>query len=336
MSLKLSYILPCYNVERYIADCLDSIYSQDLSEDEFEVICVNDCSTDGTRSIIAKFVEIHDNLQLIDHKQNLTAGGARNTGISVARGEYIWFVDPDDMIVHKSARTVYEKAKKSGVEVLLFNYETVDEKKQFIKKDNSFSDSEICGGQDFVVKYFPNHFSRLCIVWRCLFKTGFLKQHELLYPIMRKAEDVVFLWKTMLVANRVQSLGRVCYLYRDNPYSVAKKTLDAHVVFSERMLFANEIVVLFERNGIIINERIRQNMMITLVWCANSNLELLLEMNPDQRSRYYNEIISNKEVIENVKPYMNRKQRVVFSTFGGLYIWLLKIRLMDLWARCKR
>ncbi len=50
---KLSFILPCYNVERYIADCLNSIYDQDLPEDEFEVICVNDCSTDGTRSIIA-------------------------------------------------------------------------------------------------------------------------------------------------------------------------------------------------------------------------------------------------------------------------------------------
>ena len=94
---KLSIILPCYNVERYIADCLDSIYTQDLTEDEFEVICVNDCSTDGTREVIENYAS-HSNLTLIDHAENLTAGGARNTGIKAAKGEYIWFVDPDDMV----------------------------------------------------------------------------------------------------------------------------------------------------------------------------------------------------------------------------------------------
>ena len=325
---KLSYVLPCYNVERYIADCLDSIYSQDLPEDEFEVICVNDCSTDGTRSIIAKFEEIHDNLQLIDHKQNLTAGGARNTGISVARGEYIWFVDPDDMIVPKSAGTVYENAKRNDVDVLLFNYEAVDEKNHVLKKDNSFSDCEVCGGQEFVVKYFPNHFSHLCIVWRCLFKTGFLKQHELLFPIMRKAQDVVFLWKTMLVANRVQSIGRMCYLYRDNPYSVAKKTLDAHVVFSERVLFANEICKILENKDANVKPLIRQDMEKTMHWCVNTILPKLAEMSPAERFKFYDEITSHHELVKRLKPYMNRKHKLLFSTIGGNWLWGKKIDLL--------
>ena len=105
--IKVSFVLPCYNVERYIADCLNSIYSQDFPEEDFEVICVNDCSTDGTREVIVHYAEQHSNLNLIDHKENMTAGGARNTGIKVAQGEYIWFVDPDDMIKSEKVRRLY-------------------------------------------------------------------------------------------------------------------------------------------------------------------------------------------------------------------------------------
>ena len=176
--LNLSIILPCYNVDRYIADCLDSIYAQDLPEDEFEVICVNDCSTDGTRKIISDCAALHPNLTLIDHTENLTAGGARNTGIKAAKGEYIWFVDPDDKISPNSSGTVYKIAKGKDIDVLMFNYDIIDEANHFLEKKNVFTDSDVFGGQEYVVKYFPNHFSRLCVVWCCLFRTVFLKERD--------------------------------------------------------------------------------------------------------------------------------------------------------------
>ena len=328
MALKLSFILPCYNVERYIAECLDSIYAQDMSEEDYEVICVNDCSTDDTRSIIFDYSQRHSNLTLIDHVENLTAGGARNTGIEVSQGEYIWFVDPDDMIVLNSARVVYEMAKEKDVDVLMFNYETVDETNHHIKKDTSFSDSDILVGQDFVVKYYSNQFSRLAIVWRCLFRTSFLKEKELWYPRMCKAQDVSFLWKVMLVSEKVSSVSGVYYTYRRNPHSVTKKRLDAHVMFSERMLFANEICKLLEDKDLNILAIIRSDMERSVKWCANSNLNLIKQMSIKERNRYFDEIKSNWEAVSRVRPYLNRKHKRLFSVAGGRRLWLLNVKVL--------
>ncbi len=328
--IKLSFVLPCYNVERYISDCLDSIFAQDMPENEYEVICVNDCSTDGTRAIIADFAEKHSNLTLIDHEKNLTAGGARNTGIGVAKGEYIWFVDPDDKIVSYCAEGVYENAKEKEVDLLMFNYEATDESNNFIKKNTSFPDSVVLGGQAFILKYFPNSFSQLCIVWRCLFRTAFLRESGLWYPIMRKAQDVPFLWKAILSAKRVASISDIYYTYRRNPYSVINKRLDACVLFSERILFANEINNILDDKGSEIDVLIRKEMVKSLRWCVNSNLELLRQMTVEERKKFFDEIVNNKKAVDKVKPYMNRKQRRLFSVIGGGRFWLLKVRWLGI------
>ena len=123
--IKLSFILPCYNVGRYIAACLDSLFS--LQEIEFEVICINDCSTDNTRNVILDYAKRYSNLVFIDHLYNKTAGGARNAGIEIARGEYIWFVDPDDMIKPTSAPVLLRKMEEGALDLLMFNFEDVDE-----------------------------------------------------------------------------------------------------------------------------------------------------------------------------------------------------------------
>ena len=89
MGVFFSIIIPVYNGEQYIKNCLDSIYRQGLGDDDFEVICVNDCSTDNTAQVISEYGKFHQNLRLINHETNRRQGGARNTGVKVAEGKYI-------------------------------------------------------------------------------------------------------------------------------------------------------------------------------------------------------------------------------------------------------
>jgi glycosyltransferase involved in cell wall biosynthesis len=98
MNPKLSIIIPFFNVEKYIAECLESVYNQDIPEEEYEVICVNDCSPDHSRDIVLQYQQKHPNLILIEHEENKMLGAARNTGLRAARGEYVWFIDSDDYI----------------------------------------------------------------------------------------------------------------------------------------------------------------------------------------------------------------------------------------------
>lgn len=334
--MKLSFILPCYNVERYITDCLNSIYSQNLSEDDFEVICVNDCSTDGTRAVIENYAS-HSNLTLIDHAENLTAGGARNTGIKVAKGEYIWFVDPDDMVNPNCLHELYTAAASKSVDILMFNFSVVDENLNPIhKKDVLFCESEILSGQEFVMKYTPGNFSAHCMVWRCLFKTSFLREKSLYYPIMRKAQDVSFLWKVLLYADRVGSVENSYYIYRSNPYSVARKLREARVAFSNGILWASRIVDMMMDKRICIAVPLAKDMLKSLKWCVNSSVEVLCKMTINERVNYYSEIVSHKKDVKKVVPYMNRKNRLVFSTFLGKYVWIKKVQLICFWEKRKK
>ena len=324
----VSFILPCYNIGRYIADCLDSIYGQGLTEDEFEVIAVNDCSTDETRSVIEEYASKHTNLYLINHTRNLTSGGARNTGIEAARGEFIWFVDPDDAIVENCLKGLLIRAEEKNADILFFNYDDCDEHLKLIRKDQTFHTSEILSGQEYVSQYFPRRLSTFGIIWRAIFKTEFLKGNGLRYPIMRKAQDVVFLWKCLLQANRVSSLSDVYYLYRNNPYSVMKHQLEAHVAFSDRVLRGYEISKMLTEAKVDILPVIHDNMAQAIRWCANFNLEVLSQMSNRERSNYYSEIIDNPEAVASLKPYMNKKSRLLFDTSFGKAYWLCKTGLL--------
>ena len=98
-NLSVSFIVPFYNVEQYIAKCLDSLIDQDIPESDYEIICVNDCSPDNSRNIVIEYQKKHTNIILIEHETNKKLGSARNTGLSKAKGQYVWFVDSDDWIL---------------------------------------------------------------------------------------------------------------------------------------------------------------------------------------------------------------------------------------------
>ena len=97
--LRLSFIVPFYNVEPYIEECIRSLYNQDIPWAEYEVICVDDCSPDGSRAIVERLQKAYPTLRLLKTPENLRQGGARNMGLDVAQGKYIWFVDSDDYIM---------------------------------------------------------------------------------------------------------------------------------------------------------------------------------------------------------------------------------------------
>src|SRR5690606_24149359 len=96
--LRLSIIIPMYNVEPYIERCLSSLQDQDIPMEEYEIICINDGSPDNSREVVIRFQRQNKNIILID-QSNQGVSKARNNGINVARGKYLLFVDPDDYII---------------------------------------------------------------------------------------------------------------------------------------------------------------------------------------------------------------------------------------------
>lgn len=116
---KVSVIVPVYNVEKYLEQCLDSLLAQTLQN--IEIICVDDASTDGSLRILKKYVGMHENIKIVCQQDNLGQSAARNLGLSVARGEFIYFCDSDDYLLENTLETLVRRAEKDNLDIVFFD-----------------------------------------------------------------------------------------------------------------------------------------------------------------------------------------------------------------------
>ena len=115
ISPKVSVIVPVYNTEQYLKRCLDSICFQTLKD--IEIICINDASTDDSLHILKEYALLDNRIKIVNFEQNQEVSHARNTGIEMARGEYIGFVDSDDTIESYCYEKLYNSAKESDADI---------------------------------------------------------------------------------------------------------------------------------------------------------------------------------------------------------------------------
>ena len=326
--IKLSIILPCYNVEKYIGACLDSIYRQDISIEAYEVICVDDCSVDNTKGIIRTYQKRYSNITLIEHTINQTAGGARNTGIDYARGEYIWFVDPDDAIGVNSLAMICDYVKKNNLDILLFNYNDADEQLKDIKPNKFFADTEdITAGCDLIEKKFSTSLNRLGLVWCRCYSRKFLNDNNIRFPIMRKSQDVVFAWRSLLLAKRVKSISETLYTFRNNPNSVTHVRKNAIIIFSERYQFGLEVDKILNEFTQSLTNNIKKQLYNTCKWCANISYDEIFSLSSEERFKFYQLYKQNNEKIQRLYSYMSRKNKIIFTCGINYHIWYMLIKL---------
>ena len=114
---KVSVIIPIYNVQNFLIDCLDSIVKQSLKE--IEIICVNDGSTDDSLSLLLNYSKIDNRIMIIDQR-NRGLSEARNTGIKFSNGEFIYFVDSNDLLRLNALYELYEYSKKYNLDIIYF------------------------------------------------------------------------------------------------------------------------------------------------------------------------------------------------------------------------
>lgn len=218
--ILLSIIIPFYNVEKYITDCLDSVYNQDMPEDEYEVICVNDASPDNSREIVIEYQKKHSNLILIEHEVNKKLGSARNTGRAIARGKYIWNVDSDDKIQPNVLSRIINICESNTLDVLIFNFDHLHNNNQILNAAYPFVNSEVLNGFDFIKKYCIGHFGEISPIWTQVYKKDFLDEYNIYSPPINMGEDVPFTLNSLLLAKRIKSITDNCYVYRANELSL--------------------------------------------------------------------------------------------------------------------
>ncbi|MBP0981297.1 MAG: glycosyltransferase family 2 protein, partial [Oscillospiraceae bacterium] len=121
---KVSVIIPVYNTEKYLRECLDSVINQTLTD--IEIICVDDASTDSSPEILAEYAAADSRITVITHEVNKKQAAVKKTAVARATGKYIWFVDSDDTISLNGCEKAFELAQKQKVDILHFNMDIVN------------------------------------------------------------------------------------------------------------------------------------------------------------------------------------------------------------------
>ena len=134
--MKLSIILPIYNVEKFLPDCFLSLETQDIPKEEYEIICVDDGSPDNSAAVVEEYQKQYLNIRLI-RQENSGVCAARNNGLKAAQGDYIWYVDPDDYIQANCLGIMLEKLYEANDDLIVFEYDEVAEESTFDKEIQS-------------------------------------------------------------------------------------------------------------------------------------------------------------------------------------------------------
>lgn len=234
-SPRVSIIIPVYNDERFIEDCLLSLKCQTF--ENFEVILIDDCSTDSTFEIVReKFQD--DRIRVVRNEKNLMTAESRNRGLELARGEFIFFMDHDDMLATTALETLIDYAEKYRANVIhtsIFLY--IDDDFHVTEEDlrsgnlnithyarqeeRSAPEMMTMNLQERLAENFANHKTH-CTIWMNLYRRDFLQRFGLkFYDLI--GEDIFFLFETLICAERFLSVPGGIYIWRKSASSISHR-----------------------------------------------------------------------------------------------------------------
>ena len=237
--MKLSVIIPLYNSEKYVSKCLDSLVNQNISEDIYEIVIVNDGSKDNSLLVAEEYAQKYSNITIYS-QENKGVAAARNQGVIKANGEFIFFVDSDDYLALNTFETIIKELEKD-IDLLTFisiqtSRTDLDDTQ---KNEVNVVSEEIIDGTDFIAKYgFKD-----AIGW-FIIRKEFLVKENMVYLEGKMLEDISFNIKLLTIVNKVLYLPLDVYRYvsRENSIMTKKNALHFKNIISdyERVLLELE------------------------------------------------------------------------------------------------
>ena len=262
-NVKVSVIIPVYNAENYLAQCLDTVTGQSLKE--IEIICVDDGSTDNSVKILEKYAAGDDRIRIL-HQENRYAGRARNLGMQYASGKYLIFWDSDDFFDLRALETLYDKAEESQADICICDAVRYDHNtgetipgKNYLRR--SMLPEQVPFDRSVIGKYLFNFTST--VPWNKLFRRSFVEENGLQFQGTKVGNDIYFVMTAMFLASSITVVKQRLIFYRffnqdsltghtdDSP----RCTLEAYTAVREKLEqypeFTGEIRQSFDNKALV-------------------------------------------------------------------------------------
>ena len=241
--IAISVVIPVYNAQQYIRQCLDSILSQTFAIIEYEVVCVDDGSTDKTNQILTEYALKYPNVVVISQK-HLGQGPARNAGVAKAKGQYIKFVDADDMLHSNALKVLYDLALVHHADIVVCRAFCMDEKsEQFSLLSMLNHLSGYYAIEDIKNLDFFNH---ACspVLWDKLISADIAKKCP--SPSLRRGQDFVALLSYLSICRSIYFTEERLYYYRHHQHSVMAELESRYTIITDSMTEKAALIILKE------------------------------------------------------------------------------------------
>lgn len=270
--MKLSIIIPIYKVEKYINECLKSIYLQNINESLFEVIAVNDGTPDNSMTIVERYTINHKNLIIIN-QTNKGLSEARNAGLKYAKGDYVWFVDSDDWLPEKSISILLNHTNNNYDAIKILIRRVKEKDNTFIdEKYNKYLVNKNCiSGKEYLFEdgvYAPAQ--------SVIYKRLFLQEYHLYFIPNIYHEDAELGMRALYYAKQIYLIKDICYYYRIRQEGSIMSSLklknfqDLLYIYNQRIKFERNILP----QDIKYWQGISCNILYTFFyWAKSSNFE---------------------------------------------------------------
>lgn len=322
MNTKVSIIVPVYNAEKHLKECLDSIINQTLKE--IQIIIINDGSTDNSKKIILEYVERDRRIVFID-SANEGVSGARNKGIEKSSGRYIGFVDADDYVAPGMYQRLFEIAEENKSSIVICNASDVNEEREFPKRLQLENETFLTRDKAPLLLDFLR-FKYDSANWNKLYDSGIIKQYHLKFDSRLAIwEDLLFNLKFIVYTDKMTALSEALYYHRVHDTSIIT---NSKLLLSEQYnLFYESYISFCNKNSFLIE---KETFIDERAGSCILNLFVLLKLRMRLKIRFLplSRQFGSELKILNPAIYIDRKPLKRNLNF----YWMLKHRFFKLFA----
>ncbi len=309
-------IIPVYNVEEFLPECLNSVVNQSFAD--IEIVIINDQSPDQSQVIIDDYASKDSRIVSIIHPRNKGLGGARNTGINAATGQYIFFLDSDDWLANNTFEILAKEVDQQQSDIIKFGYV------------QSFGDTEIKspgliqknytdGWQEIIDARKKHIYTPICS--RSVYKRTFLLKNQLYFPEKLLFEDFSFSFKANVLATKISSVNDYFYFWRREregsiTYAVSKRDVEV----CQTLKIISDFI---EENNFTQIANSSEFNYLMYEWSAGTTLYKYLKSKDkrDLKNQVMEEIVSNKYFVKFLNKILKDKN---ISMIKKVPVFLLK------------
>lgn len=328
--MDLSIIIPIYNVEKYVRECIESVFQQGLDEGQFEVILVNDGTKDKSMEVIADIIEAHRNIVIIN-QENQGLSMARNNGIAIAKGEYILMVDSDDLLIGNSVKPLLKKALETRADMVVADFVEMNDEE--IKQHDHFQTLQENDKPVFAAKTGEELLLERVVVWRTLYRKGFISDHHISFYPGITFEDSPF---TLKCYTKAKLCIRAKWFL--NIYRIGNATISSPSTFNKKKAHDLSVAIreAWKLNDTeVLSPETKKKLNDALYNLFKQYIYKIVYITPG-----YNNMVKVLNILRSEVPYLRftngikqKTQTILFKFFPHLYIIVLVITKKMYWQK---